>query len=78
MNMPFTDEDFINILEYCKNMDNFNEDSKICYDNIVNVSDSLIKDSRFYLFNFDNICENIFTKPNGKVGNLPASTDGLD
>lgn len=76
--MAFTDEDFINILEYCKDMDNFNENSKICYDNIINVSDSLIEDSRFYLFNFDHICENIFTKSNGKPGPHPASTDGLD
>ena len=76
--MSFTDEDFIEILNYCKDLNNFHENAKDSYDNIVNVSDSLIEDSRFWLFNFDNICENIYTKSNGKISNLPSSTDGLD
>lgn len=75
--MSFTDDDFIEILNYCKDLNNFHENAKCSYDNIVNVSDSLIEDSRFWLFNFDNICENIYTKSNGRRNNLPASTDGL-
>ena len=51
--MSFTDEDFIEILNYCKDLSNFHENAKDSYDNIVNVSDSLIEDSRFWLFNFD-------------------------
>ena len=65
--MSFTDEDFIEILNYCKDLTNFHENAKDSYDNIVNVSDSLIEDSRFWLFNFDNICENIYTKSNVKI-----------
>lgn len=76
--MTFTDDDFIEILNYCKDLTNFHENAKVSYDNIVNVSDSLIEDSRFWLFNFDNICENIYTKSNGRRVNLPSSTDGLD
>ena len=76
--MSFTDDDFIEILNYCKDLTNFHENAKVSYDNIVNISDSLIGDSRFWLFNFDNICENIYTKSNGRINNLPASTDGLD
>ena len=29
------------------------------------------------MFNFDNICENIYTKSNGRRKNLPASADGI-
>ena len=75
--MSFTDEDFINLLDYCKDLSNFHENAQVSYDNIVNVSDSLIEDSRFWLFNFDNICKNLNIKANGKVKPLPASTDGL-
>ena len=76
--MSFTDEDFINILNYCKNLSNFHKNTQVTYDNIVNVSDSLIEDSRFWLFNFDNICKNLNMNANGKVKPLPASTDGLE
>lgn len=76
--MSFTDEDFIKILNYCKNLSNFHENAQVAYDNIFNVSDSLIEDSRFWLFNFDNICKNLNIKENGKVKPLPASTDGLE
>ncbi|WP_298523449.1 hypothetical protein [uncultured Methanobrevibacter sp.] len=75
--MSFTDDDFVEILNYCKDLSNFHENAEVSYDNIVNVSDSLIEDSRFRLFNFDNICKNIYTKSNGRRSNLPASADGL-
>lgn len=75
--MSFNDDDFLEILNYCKDLNNFHENAKVSYDNIVNISDSLIEDSRFWLFNFDNICENIYTKSNGRKNNLPASIDGL-
>lgn len=76
--MSFTDEDFIKILDYCKDLSNFHNNAQVSYDNIINVSDSLIEDSRFWLFNFDNICKNLNINANGKVNSLPASTDGLE
>ena len=76
--MSFTDEDFIKILDYCKDLSNFHENAQVAYDNIINVSDSLIEDSKFWLFNFDNICKNLNIKSNGKIKPLPASADGLE
>ena len=76
--MSFTDEDFIKILDYCKDLSNFHENAQVAYDNIINVSDSLIEDSKFWLFNFDNICKNLNIKSNGKIKPLPASADRLE
>lgn len=83
--MTFTDEDFIKLLDYCKDASNFHENAQVCYDNIFNISRSsihdnspLIEDMRFWLFNFDNICKNVIITESGRPGrNLPASTDGL-
>lgn len=35
--MSFNDEDFINLLEYYRNQDNFHEKSKIPFDNLDNI-----------------------------------------
>ncbi len=83
--MTFTDEDFIKLLDFCKDMSNFHKNAQVCYDNIFNISRSdlkdknpLIDDIKFWLFNFDNICKNVIIKESGRPGrNVPASTDGL-
>lgn len=38
--MSFNDEDFINLLEYYRNQDNFHKKSKIPFDNLDNISKS--------------------------------------
>lgn len=82
--MAFTNQDFIELMNFCKNKDNFHETAKKPFDTIYNVSKSegehkhpLIPDSRYWCFNLDNICINAHIKDNGHMKNHPASTDGL-
>lgn len=81
--MSFNDEDFIRLLEYYKNQNNFHIKSKIPYDTVGNISKSgsdlpFIENSNFYMFDFDNLSYNANLRDNGKPKrNLPASCDGL-
>lgn len=81
--MVFQDENFIEILTLCKNTDNFYKPNKNTFEPICNVSKSdgkkisLIENSNYWLFNFDNICHNVCIKRNGHNKPLPASYDGL-
>lgn len=82
--MVFTDQDFIDLMNFCKDMNNFHESAKKPFDTVYNVSKSdgkhkhpLIADSRYWCFNLDHICINAHINDNGRKKNPPASTDGL-
>lgn len=81
--MSFTDENFMEILTFCKNTENFYKHNKNTFDTIDNVSKSdnkkgsLINNHNYWLFNFDNICYNVCIKKNGHHNSHPASYDGL-
>lgn len=82
--MVFTNQDFIDLMNFCKDMNNFHESAKKPFDTVYNVSKSdgkhkppLIADSRYWCFNLDNICINVHINDNGRKKNHPASTDGL-
>ena len=82
--MVFTDQDFIDLMNFCKDISNFHESAKKPFDTINNISKSdgkhkhpLIADSRYWCFNLDNICINAHINDNGRKKNHPASTDGL-
>ena len=82
--MAFTNEDFADLMNFCKDMNNFHESCKNPFDYINNISRSdgtpnipLIADYRYWFFNLDNICFNVHIKDNGRMKNRPASTDGL-
>ena len=82
--MSFNDEDFINLLEYYRNQDNFHKKSKIPFDNLDNISKSgddnhFIENRDIFMFNFDNLCFNANLRNNGKPINksLPATCDAL-
>ena len=80
----FTNQDFIDLMNFCKDKDNFHKIAKKPFDTVYNVSKSegkhkhpLIHDSRYWCFNFNNICFNAHIKDNGHINNHTASTDGL-
>lgn len=82
--MVFTDQDFIDLMNFCKDMNNFHESAKKPFDTIYNISKSdgkhkhpLIADSKYWCFNLDHICINAHINDNGRKKNPPASTDGL-
>ncbi|WP_296889911.1 hypothetical protein [uncultured Methanobrevibacter sp.] len=82
--MAFTDEDFIDLMNFCKDLNNFHKSAKKPFDSINNISRSdgrhnipLIADYRYWFFNLDNICFNTHITDSGRVKKLPASTDGL-
>ena len=82
--MVFNDEDFIDLMDFCKDTSNFHESAKAPFDCISNISKSegkhngsLVIDYRYWLFNLDNICLNAHIESNGHRKNVPASVDGL-
>ncbi|MEE1128466.1 MAG: hypothetical protein UHW99_00615 [Methanobrevibacter sp.] len=83
--MVFTNEDFIDLMDFCKDINNFQGNTKKPFDHIYNISKSdgkhkhsLINDSRYWCFNLDNICINVTLNRRGRESNSrPASTDGL-
>ena len=81
--MSFNDKDFINLLDFYRNQENFHEKSKIPYDNLDNISKSdnenhFIERDDVYMFNFDNLCYNANLSNRRKTKrNLPASMDAL-
>ncbi len=82
--MVFTNQDFIDLMNFCKDKDNFHGTAKTPFDTVYNVSKSegkykhpLISDTKYWCFNLDNICFNVHIKDNGQKNNHPASTDGL-
>ncbi|MBR2557430.1 MAG: hypothetical protein IKE95_03525 [Methanobrevibacter sp.] len=82
--MVFTNQDFIDLMNFCRDLDNFHETAKKPFDSICNISKSegkherpLIEDGRYWCFNLDNICFNAHIMDNGHKKNHPASTDGL-
>ena len=87
INMTFNNKDFINMLNFYKNQDNFPVNARKSFDNFSQVSKSddkqdsykepLIIDDRC-IFDLDNMCFNSYMKKSGHVkGNRPASVDGM-
>lgn len=82
--MVFTNENFIELMDFCKDINNFHESAEKPFNTIYNISKSegkhkhpLIDDSRYWCLNLDNICINAHIRKNGRKKNHPASTDGL-
>ncbi len=85
--MVFTNRDFVDLLNFYKNQENFPSQAKKSFDTFSEVSKSdddtdefkypLIIDDNS-IFDLDNMCWNSYLKKNGHVkGNRPASVDGL-
>lgn len=84
--MTFGNSDFIELLNFYKNNDNFPKKAKKSFDKFSEVSKSedkgesknpLIMDDNL-IFDLDNMCWNSHLKKNGSVkSNLPSSVDGL-
>ena len=82
--MVFTNQDFIDLMEFCRDLNNFHKKAKKTFDTVYNISKSdgnhkhpLIPDSRYWCYNLDEICINAHIKNNGRKITHPASTDGL-
>ena len=82
--MAFTNQDFIDLMNFYKDVKNFHETAKKPFDTIYNISKSdgkhkhpLVADSRYWCLNLDNICINAHITDSGRKKNHPASTDGL-
>jgi len=82
--MAFTDDDFIDLLNFCRDENNFHESARKPFDHLYNISKSdgkhktpLIADSRYWCYNLDSICINVHIANNGKSKNRPASVDAL-
>ncbi len=82
--MVFTNQDFIDLMDFCKDINNFHRTAEVPFDTIYDISKSenkykhpLIADSRYWCFNLDNICTNVHIMDNGRKKNFPASTDAL-
>lgn len=85
--MAFTNKDFVDLLKFFKDQDNFPDHAKKSFDTISEVSKSgndedkyeepLVRDEN-YIFDLDNMCYNSHLKDNGHVkSNRPSSVDGL-
>lgn len=85
--MAFTNRDFVDLLNFYKNQDNFPDHAKKSFNKFSEVSksddkedeskDPLIIDDNC-IFDLDNMCFNSHLKENGAVkSNRPASVDGL-
>lgn len=82
--MAFDNMDFVDLLNFYKDINNFPDLAKESFDKFTNVSksddefkDSLIIDDNC-IFDLDNMCWNSHLKKNGGVkSNRPASVDGL-
>ena len=85
--MVFNNRDFVDLLNFYKNMDNFPDKAKPSFDKISEVSKSTYKEDNFRdpliiddncIFDLDNMCWNSHLKNNGSVkSNRPSSVDGL-
>lgn len=71
--MAFTNQDFIDLMNFYKDVKNFHETAKKPFDTIYNISKSdgkhkhpLVADSRYWCLNLDNICINAHITDSGR------------